>query len=75
MSRASLQVTEVWFVQALPEYGVAYIGNGAAWSDTKVTADRELREIVIRSAKHGTTRVPFENVRQYKAGGLAKADE
>ena len=73
--KAALQVKEVWFNQPLPEYGVAYLGAGPNWPGIAIVADRDLREMVVKSPKYGTTRVPFENVRQYKAGGLAKADE
>lgn len=72
--KAALLVKECWFIQPLPEYGMAYISE-SGWPDIDMRADRDNREIVIKSKKYGTTRVPFENVRQYKAGGLAKADE
>jgi len=72
--KAALLVTDCWFIQPLPEYGVVCL-NKAGWPDIEMRADRENREMIVKSKKYGTTRVPFENVRQYKAGGLAKADE
>lgn len=72
--KAALIVKECWFVQALPEYGLAYISK-TGWPDIEMSADRESREVVLKSKKHGITRVPFENVRQYNTAGLAKAED
>ena len=72
MKTAKLQVTQVWFVAPLPLLNAAYIGTGPEWRDVTVMLDRDTREVLVITKKHGRLRVPLENVRCLQVGGTTQ---
>ena len=72
---AKVEIKQVWFSRAIPQLTVGYIGNGAEWRDTTVTLDRDTREVIIKTKKFGTLRIPLENVLAYQCGGLAARED
>ncbi len=75
MKSAKMSITQVWFVNPLPLLNAAYIGTGPEWRDCTVALDRDTREVLVVTARHGRIRVPLENVRCYQLGATTSVPE